>query len=813
MATLRISSTQSSPDTEFRLFADAAIEASNRRWKITGYITAINRGTTGSFYSGSGTHRGYINGTLFRTHSGTPFLPSGVSSGGTRWNEGPYTVYVDAPEDGTLTIPLRMTMNYGAVDYDHTVNYALPSMGWVTPSTPAKPTVVSNAVGAFTATWTKPSGTITGYDLRYRVDGGAWVTKSTTSLSMTVSGLTPGGLVEVQVRAKNAGGVGAYSSSATATMDANAPSAPATPTMSSVTTTSAVASWTAPADGGSPLTGYDVQWNTAQSETGATTASQGTTTTKTLDSLTPGTGYFVRVRGKSAAGDGAWSAWRPFSTVPAVAPGMTVTASADGRAATIALTPPGGVTGVTKYQIQRRVGTGAATTLETTTSPYVATGLTPGTAYQWRSSAFIDTYQSPWTDWVTVAQPRPNTNPGDYFDGATAATDDNTYGWTGPVNKSTSQATGVAPLGWVTFAQGAAVSGGTGVVARVSDPIATYPDGSAAGQFAARATFFTDTAAPGFVLGPVPAAGYASEVSQGGVYTGSIFVRPSADQSLAARIVWLDAAYAALSMDVGSFTTVLAEDVQRLSVVATAPAGAVFAVCQAVDANGWSAGDSLTADGDMISLEGTPYFDGAAPDSALFAYDWVDVANNGPSIRTNVVQQVVDPLLDPDCPPMPSPPLPPTVDSDCIEEIGVWRRYYSVIPDDQVSLWATTLPTLVLTTGGAAERQIRIRVYPNPDNLAPEQVDTSVWSAEMIVSYLPAFTALTIDAVSQRALAVVGASADSVPADRLLYGTGGIPPTWPVLECGTAYLISFDTPLDSPSGNLSAEVYLTDRVM
>src|SRR6185312_14123402 len=175
MATLRISSVQSSPDTEFRLFADATIDQANRRWKVLAYITAINKGTTASFYGGSGTHRGYVNGALFRTHSGTPFLPSGVGTNGTRWNEGPYTVYVDAPTDGTLTIPLRMTMNYGSIDYDKTVNLVLPDMGWATPGVPSGLSGISNAPGAIDVDWNIPSGHITGYRISYRVkDTATW---------------------------------------------------------------------------------------------------------------------------------------------------------------------------------------------------------------------------------------------------------------------------------------------------------------------------------------------------------------------------------------------------------------------------------------------------------------------------------------------------------------------------------------------------------------------------------------------------------------------------------------------------------------
>ena len=50
--------------------------------------------------------------------------------------------------------------------------------------------------------------------------------------------------------------------------------------------------------------------------------------------------------------------------------------------------------------------------------------------------------------------------------------------------------------------------------------------------------------------------------------------------------------------------------------------------------------------------------------------------------------------------------------------------------------------------------------------------------------------------MSQRTWAEVDGG-DAAPADKLVYGTGGIPATWPVLSCGVGYLLSFDAPLEA----------------
>ena len=74
------------------------------------------------------------------------------------------------------------------------------------------------------------------------------------------------------------------------------------------------AAWTAPANGGSAITGYDVEWKTA-TQTWAEAATAGQSATPAADAtdhditgLTNDTAYTVRVRAENDAGDGPWSA-------------------------------------------------------------------------------------------------------------------------------------------------------------------------------------------------------------------------------------------------------------------------------------------------------------------------------------------------------------------------------------------------------------------------------------------------------------------------------------------------------------------------
>ena len=86
---------------------------------------------------------------------------------------------------------------------------------------------------------------------------------------------------------------------------AEAPDAPAAPTLTAGTTW-LEASWTAPADNGSAITGYDLHYRT----TGGNwqdASHAGTSTTKRIEGLDADTAHEVRVRASNAEGAGDWS--------------------------------------------------------------------------------------------------------------------------------------------------------------------------------------------------------------------------------------------------------------------------------------------------------------------------------------------------------------------------------------------------------------------------------------------------------------------------------------------------------------------------
>lgn len=74
-------------------------------------------------------------------------------------------------------------------------------------------------------------------------------------------------------------------------------------------------------------------------------------------------------------------------------------------------------------------------------------------------------------------------------------------------------------------------------------------------------------------------------------------------------------------------------------------------------------------------------------------------------------------------------------------------------------------------------------------------VDPCDWCSEFILSYIPAHTTLSVDAVYERAFASVAGGPEQ-PADTLLFGSDGGPMSWPALTCNIPYLLAIDVPVD-----------------
>jgi hypothetical protein len=513
---------------------------------------------------------------------------------------------------------------------------------------------------------------------------------------------------------------------------------------------------------------------------------------------------------------GAATATKSFTlgTPPATAPTLGVASSSDGSYASIILTPPttGGpfldYTLTTTPVDAAGNATGAPTTNTFTTIIYNKTGLIPGQRYKYTATARSASGNSPASTPVFVTQTRPTLEPGDYFDGAKVALTDDAFNWTGTAGSSTSQAKGFSTTGWRAFPTSGDAHGATGVCYSMT--------GGFNRSRSVRCQFFSDATSAGVVFGT--AEDPANELVD---YSAMVGARTTGrSQQLAMAIRFTDASHAQLATVVGQNVLVPAGAFTLLpSVYALSPAGTAFVSVLVIDVNDgtnwalWRGGDLLRLDSAIFSvgqLDG--YFDGAYVDNNQWNYAWTGTADASTSTRTPVIAAPTDPLADPDCPAPPDPPRAPIIDDLCIDETGTWRRYWATIPATDIPEFTSTLPTLILSTAGDEARQARIRIYPNPDALDPDDIDDASYDSELIVSYMPPNTDMTLDSPMQRAYASVAGSA-TIPADHLLYGTGGTPPVWPELGCGQAYIVSFDVPVTAPIGNFSTRVLLTRKII
>lgn len=153
-----------------------------------------------------------------------------------------------------------------------------------------------------------------------------------------------------------------------------------------------------------------------------------------------------------------------------------------------------------------------------------------------------------------------------------------------------------------------------------------------------------------------------------------------------------------------------------------------------------------------------------------------------------------EPVHDPACPLPPSPPRPPAITS-CLSifPVTVYRRAAAKVSGDFAAEWQDAVPIIELATQDQAVRQARVRFYPNPLNISNlSDLDSCSYCGDFLITYIPAGSVLTVDAMVQRAWVETGAG-QIQPATHLLRSSAGGPVEWPVLTCGTPYIITVDT--------------------
>ena len=189
------------------------------------------------------------------------------------------------------------------------------------------------------------------------VDGGTGVdpasadfhTSDADTVVLTMSpAIAAGATVSVAYDKPTSNALADAASNEVADFTQTAPNRPAAPVVTLTTGNEKLtAAWTAPANGGSAITGYDVEWKTG-SQTWAQAATAGQSDTAAADAtdheisgLTNGIEHTVRVRAANAAGNGPWSAEVAETPVSAITQvtvefgAASYTATKGGTAATV----------------------------------------------------------------------------------------------------------------------------------------------------------------------------------------------------------------------------------------------------------------------------------------------------------------------------------------------------------------------------------------------------------------------------------------------------------------------------------------------
>ncbi|MCY4505251.1 MAG: fibronectin type III domain-containing protein, partial [Hyphomicrobiales bacterium] len=237
-----------------------------------------------------------------------------------------------------------------------------------------------------------------------------------TALTATISSLTNGQSYDVQVLAQNVVGPSAWSDTAAAT-PATTPSAP---TLLSLVPGSnrAIVNWDAPAsDGGSAITGYQVESNLTSATPWTDAGHSGTATTLTISGL-PAQSHDVRVSATNAAGSSAPStaaSATPLATTAPAAPAAPALMPGNAQLGVSWAAPSSdGGSAITDYDVRwRQTGTTSWTELDDSTPSTALTAtissLTNGQSYDVEVRAQNVVGPSAWSD---TAAATPATVPG-----------------------------------------------------------------------------------------------------------------------------------------------------------------------------------------------------------------------------------------------------------------------------------------------------------------------------------------------------------------------------------------------------------------
>lgn len=129
------------------------------------------------------------------------------------------------------------------------------------------------------------------------------------------------------------------------------------------------------------------------------------------------------------------------------------------------------------------------------------------------------------------------------------------------------------------------------------------------------------------------------------------------------------------------------------------------------------------------------------------------------------------------------PPRPPLILPPNLLKFSSWRRLTITIPSNHTQRWGRTVPVVHVSTTDAIQ-YLRLRFYR-------EGKAGCDYDGEFFISYVPANSVLTMNAITREAFLVLP-DGKKVPAGHLLFGSDGTPFMWPTLGCQHEYMMTAD---------------------
>ncbi|URM86425.1 minor tail protein [Microbacterium phage Gshelby23] len=414
---------RSSPNVNFYLefeWVQHSAATANYSWVRT-RLRCNNAGnaSTATSWGQSGEQRWWSNTGHSGSHwAGSNFLPSGYGANAQRWrDEWNFDVYHDANGNATMQFGMAVEMpdNVGVFE-GYSGNIALPRIPLV-PYPASAPTASNITTSSVQLNWTNGARGHANTDqvLLRRYDGanatGPYDDRplSATATSYNWTGLVRGSTVTFVVYNHNSDGYSAQGPKRTVTLLNTVPDKPATPTLSSVTNSSAVIGTVEPSYVGAGITAREHQVSSDSSFTTDVTTSTAGASPRTFNSLDRYTNYYSRYRVQNAIGWSAWSDTLSFQTladVPTAPSGYYATdiASTTAYSSAPVISDAGGAPIINvRHQFATTQDTNAPiNTLGRNGLPFLS-GLTANSTYWYRVSVQNVAGWSAWGPWVSFA--------------------------------------------------------------------------------------------------------------------------------------------------------------------------------------------------------------------------------------------------------------------------------------------------------------------------------------------------------------------------------------------------------------------------